>query len=333
MTEELMNLTNSSSFQGFPLCYPESGACLPIAVEWTIILINIITAVVNVLHLFILSKITRLRATAYGDILKMLAVTDVYFAIPTTLQTTCALRAVITYHKRVGLFLQVLTRTSVYIRLFTLSLASLERLLAIYRPFRHGNSNFVRYIWLWFILCWVASSIVAWRDLYSTNYYTCMDTVLGISNCTNFRSSRRCVVAVITLSIISTTFLVLVRIQLCKMNRVAAHRQQAPKDLKKAAFYILTIVLIFYLCFTTFIIDGLLLWWFRKSINNLRVFALLLNSIYGLLNTFVYGWISPAYQRKARQLWTAGREMVAARCHQFCDPRPFSIRVSVIGMH
>ena len=299
-----MYSNNTSSNQQFSLCQPESTICLSPSIEWTIISVNIISGLVNILHFVVLSKIPQLKATAYGAILKALCITDLYFVIPTILQTNCSLRNIVTYHFRLGIFFQVLTGWVVYLRPLMLAFASCERFLALYRPFLHETSKFVQHVWLWLIFCLLGALTFAVRDIMMGKEFACVDTVVGVNSCTNNSASQRCAISVALPSAIMTTFLMLVLVQIRKMNRVQVTGNQN-KDLRKAALYVLAMVFVYYFCFSVTIVDKVVLWSIDRSLTNLRLIGLLLNSLYGILNTIVYGWITPSYRRLTIQLCTS----------------------------
>ena len=294
--------TNSTSFQGFSVCFPKDGECLHPAIECIIVLFNLISMLTNILHLILLNRIASLKGTAYGIILKGLSIADLYYTLPTILQSSCTLRLAVVQRFEVGLFFVTISGLSVYFRLFILTLASLERFLALCRPFKHSDSIFVRHMKVWSGLCCVAAIAFSVRDLNIETENTCLDLVTGFSNCANLRGSRRCAISMVLLSSISTIFLILVQIQLRKMNRVSTSVNREDKELKVAALYVLAMVLVFYFCFLVAIIDKIILWAFHTSVTGIGVVALLLNSLYGVLNTVIYGWVTPTYQHNAKLL-------------------------------
>ena len=314
-----MESNHSSARQLVPLCNNKTTLCLPSHVQWTIVSINCFSIILNIFHMVILSRIKSLRGKAYYAILQATSTADILYGVRTLGQTMCLGRQLMQRWNPAAIWSSYFGSCTTYVRLLTLSIACIDRFLAMYRPFKHKTSLFVRFIWLWISLTWIVGGVIMpCRDVFTDFHAMCMDIALAANHCIARKIDKSVCIGVYYIhSLVLTVTLSLVLKQIYNLNKrlpsyppETLHRQRGTK---MAAIYVILIVIVYFLCYSLFIIDWSIMLAKGGTENRLRVLGVVTNSCFGILNTLIYGWITKAYQRQVAGIFPCIRQCTASR--------------------
>lgn len=297
-----MGENQSSVVEIIPLCNKQTSICLPPSIEWTIIATNVFSLILNVLHMAILCQIKALRGKAYFAILQATSAADVLYALRTFSQVLCQGRMFMQRWVPAGFWSSFFNSTTTYIRLVTLGIACMDRFLAMYRPFNHRSSLFVRHIWVWLAISWVfAGVLLPFRDVFTDQNAICMDIALAANHCIARPDKATCASFMYLQTTFLTVSLTFVLIQIYRIRQRlpsyprSTHRH---KETTIAAVYVILMVFVYFLCYSLHIVDATIALVTGSTDNHIRIPGVIINSFYGILNTLIYGWITKAYQRE-----------------------------------
>ena len=305
-TEENLTETDqstSSEVLAIELC---EGNELECGRHWIFLLIHIICIIINIIHIVILNHISALKQKPYLKILQHLTIGDVVynsFDIPLCI---CSLRNWLfaSFDLSYAAVLHLLRLVSLCARFNLLVLTTYEKYLAICKPYRYEQSVAIRHVHLSAMVTWILSValilpgwIFFWRD-------TCWNQIYGPMYSTGNDAGRLYNGAVaILLTVILLVFAAQILHKLVKMNKAHTTYNGLDFMLMRAGAYVITISLIYVICqFTPVIIMAAVRMVERRTYLWTDIFSYSLWLSYGYINTFLYGWFSPAYRRQAHTL-------------------------------
>ena len=220
--------------------------------KYTVVIVNIISLVVNVLHIFILGRLPALRGTTYLFILQQISAADVY-AIMSMGEIFCVHHKLyinknimigvlfVTFHEHCGLM-----------RFNILALASTERYLSLCHP-QGGDAvcftlwSRARKIKLIAASLWIGGFVFLFVKNYLSKDELCVWAFYGPSTKGSIKS---CVIMLSYVMIISAT-IVVCNFKVMRELKKASLQEQLPTTnnlAKQTMYFILIINIAFYIC-------------------------------------------------------------------------------------
>lgn len=248
----------------------------------------------------------------------LLTTTDIFHATSSIADYNCSVRQAMLQHRVLADILAFYFAVLPNIRYNVITMAYVDRWLALSKPFTYSTGIFAKYFWLWTIcLVVLLSNLIATLRYLAAEGY-CMDNVYGISysggvllNVTYAFPSA----AYVCLHVILNG-LTLKQLWLLKKKRST---QGPDEQLKKSVKTLLIIVLLYYMCLilspiTVTIIKS------TKTDNASKSTLLLLATVpvqlYSCFNFLTYGIINESYRREIKETF----KKVSSRCLQLIGP-------------
>ena len=267
--------------------------------------VNVIAFVINCLHLGIISQLRTLKETPYRCVLINLALADIVNGVCMAAFYGCYKFFVTNFARgepelRIPIAITLFTRN--YISFHVFALASMEKYLAICKPFSYESSVIVRRLPVNFIIVWL--------------YVFSLSTVFAIVEAldlipwmTNLRITvlRTSVIAVAP-SLLSGTLLIKVYRQLKRM-RNRSQNSTDDKNKTKAAMYL---IIIFTLEVIVFLLNSICIIVMHSTGVGVicKIWHAFIKAPYTILNTVIYGWRTQSYQQYVRKLIGCNRRQV-----------------------
>lgn len=280
------------------LCSGNYKQCNYVPWEITLIFFNCVSAFVNCVHLIILSNIRSLRGKAYLVVLQHIAVADIVASIASCLRIACTIHNKATESRGFSAFISMIDFTLI-VRYYILAAACTERAKALSNALRYDSSPLVSHMSMWLALIWVFCALVAViRDVLFYDRL-CVNRVTGPGNLNELEPSLMTAVEIIIPSVVTIVSLCKVAYEMTKMSGRSTNIQE--QEIFAAAKYVKIITAVFFLCFipTLMVFIGLYAGFFSAHFTSLAVFG---HSIYGILNTAIYGWMTKPYRKQFRNL-------------------------------
>lgn len=304
------NLGNSSSNLSsgtlIPFCAGAKNLCPE--VDWIVYTTYVITGVsilLNIVHITILNSFRGIKGTVYHRLMMSLTVAEILNCIKSVLKVNCFVRHAAAASYVVSRVLIFYSDFASYNRYVILTIAFIDRWMAMARPFRYNDSLFVRFFWVWLLVpCVLTSIFIVIRDAVLTESI-CMEDVYGVTNCGDDLVPRLlCQLYFSVNLLLDSIFMVLVLWELWKMSK--RQLTQDDKDVKTASRTILVLALLYYTCLT---VAPLASWTISRGLSanqklsdTVGLFAYLPISFYSVMNVVTYGLMSEGYRVKVKQI-------------------------------
>ena len=302
---------------------PEDDVCATRGVVLASLLLNAVAIIIILLHILLLTRLQSLQdMNTYRMVLQHIAAADLLSAMSLVVRDNCALRLHMLGKPLVSAaMLSIATDIAPTFRLYILALSAYERYLAVCQPYGHNEHFIIKYSRLSIGAVWiVAMLLVMTRDLIF-HEHLCVHPVLGPTMLKDFGVlSINCISTFICWLVITVSLAKLCQeLKILKQRRVKTWKDK--RNIASAHYVIiicglysidmipLALTLLMYFCSTH-----------QPIVNGMAgdIF-----SLYGLVNSVVYGIMTRNYLIEMRQFLCFNRRQIAPLSH--------STRINVIG--
>ena len=309
----MANSTNTSK-DFVQLCRPDDSLCNRLAIEITLVGLNLLSVVINSLHLFILSKIRSLQGTPYLRLLQFIAGVDVADGVVCALRASCFPRKVLQNSRPLSAIVTVFASLLTVKYYMVLSIA-IERFIALAFPLKYQGSLFIRKISLWLslqiaavMLESVVQNILQYKSI-------CINIHYGPNDVSGFWTSKIIMAMRILPSLAIIILMTKVFLELRKMKKKALSSRE--KELVNATKSVMIICCMMVSCLIPPFLSLFLIR--NTSITHITTgtISLVAFILYSIMNSIIYGWRTDKY-----------RQVVAGffRSHVHFKPSSFSPR-------
>lgn len=303
MHDSFDNLTDTThDYAGYviPPCNCGSAVERLDLVAYPMAAFNVFSIFANIIHMVILSLIPSLKKSSYYHVLLHISISDIHYALYAICRLTLN-RAEYFQNspKFVYLIYDIIMTSADSNRYLILAMASFERYSALCRPMAHTTSKFTVYIHIWLPCSWIV--IFVWTSIGVGVFHEdlCFNPLTGPSTAYGKVSG-----AVIILGAVGPCLLAIAALQtrvlaeLLRMRETNITREQT--TIRKATHSLLIIIGVFYLCLTPTMAAFLNRLYRGPTYRSLDYYlgSVLFSSLYGVVNTLIYGWMTPAYRHK-----------------------------------
>lgn len=285
------NLTEST----LGLCPDEENVCTGKILEYSTLGVNVFSVIVNIFHMLVLSRLQWLKRQAYYYILVHISVIDTASAVVMMFRSSCALNHLaLNLPPLVGAVVSGLYDTFGLMRWYVVTFACVERYLAVCQTLRYSSYSLVTHIGKILTFLWIpALAMMLGRDIMFKDT-VCIDPSLGVLNFTSmgpgiFSTFNLLVPTIVSFVTMTKTWRALRQMKL--------GIRKIDKGTKKSAIYIMTISAVFYICLLPASVYIIMMSFGYYSAKILRIPVTILYSLYGILNTLIYGWSVKSYRR------------------------------------
>lgn len=301
---------NTSTLDGWiPMCEEDFQRIDSVA--YTLAAVNTLSILYNMFHIYVLSTLSSLKRSAYYHILTHLTAADIHMASYTICQlifnrthffSISTLHAIVIY--------DILFSTSYTNRYLIMTVACLERYYALCRPMEHKTSKLVNYIHIWLPACWIFSFLlIAVRDVVFV-HDLCFDSLTGPAIRNGLGPGVFTSTASIVPSIITGLLVTRVLVELfCMRKREVA---QTETQVKRATLYLSIIVIVFFVCLIPPSMSYLMLISGVENLSSMGYYigVVFFTTLYGFLNTLIYGWMNSTYRKRVRLILHCKRNQI-----------------------
>ena len=296
-----MNITNSSSSGAVvDLCINVRLICgLPIWGELMLV-INIVSIIVNILHYATLQVARKTSEephviTAWQKMLVQFAITDVACGLGGLIRACIFRRLVYGKSSAIGAVINFLSDIGNAVRFYVVALACYDRLIAIRWPFRYSSDILITRVNTICTVVWCCSSVfIILRDALFHDVI-CIHDIIGVTSLFDNRNA-----AIMSYSFLLPPALVIIILNvilLVELHKIRGTTTQPPNIANKATLYTAISSCLFIACLSPGFLGSVLNSVDLTFEDTLNYIGYLLHSIYGILNTVVYGWMNARYRQ------------------------------------
>ena len=299
--------TNNSDTDLTAFCEGSQKVC--ISVDWVVNLaftFNALAIPLNLAHMFILSRFKRVQNGVYFKVMILLTLSEILNPIKVMLKLSCSLRWVtMTSHTSARILIFYSDFVS-YNRFVILTIAFIDRWMAMAKPFQYGESLFTRFFWVWVsISCGTTALLIIIRDVLISDTI-CMDEVYGVGNCGAELIPRITCQLYFTVNLLlDSVFMILILKELWKMRKRSLSADD--KELKSASRTLLVLAGLYYFCLT---VAPLASWNLSGLVKEdkvlketIRLIFYIPLSLYSIMNVVVYGIMSEGYRARVKNMF------------------------------
>ena len=291
------------------LCGNSTGGC-DSYISAVFVAINIVSIIVNIMHILILSKIPALRKLNYFWILVNLTLVDIGASIAFAFGVSCPIYQLqVSAESMLGsiILLAAMDSTSLC-RYFQLTLAGLDRFYAVCKPFDYTDSRILRNVGKVSLLSWILIGALCAANV-ALNSQKCFGEVgpfLGkLAANTNYMYIEIALVLAIIVPSVATAVLLGKVMRELKRMKQKRNMNEEDREVRSAARYVIGTCILFYstvaLTFVFVIIN--LSMEIKTDLN--RIFqwvAVGIHAFYGIGNVVLYGLMNHAYVAKIKNI-------------------------------
>ena len=292
-------MANNTTSSNASLLVDNSGNRLECSdpLELLTAVVNVIAFLINTFHLGIISRLDTLKGTRYRCVLINISLADILHNVFMAVSYSYCEIAKIAFMNGESILripLTIVTFTSNYIGFHVFALASMEKYLAICKPFSYESSVIVRRLPVNFVIVWLyvfsISNVVA--------FIARLDLIPGMSN--NEMTVLGTLVLAVAPSLLSGTLLIKVYGELRRM-KIRSNSSSEDSEKTKAAMYL---IIIFTLEMIVFLLNSICI--IVVGYTGVAVICKIWNAHikapYTILNTVIYGWRTQSYRQYVRKL-------------------------------
>lgn len=280
-----------------PSCF-NSPLCLNANLQFPMIAMSFLSLSVNIFHLVVLASISSLKRSPFMTVMNAIATADILYSISSLLILSCKLRRIC----RASYFLSTLLSSqmsfSFCLRYFYLATALVERLLSTYR--RSLSKEALNQ--LHWVLIGEAFALVIVLVIQESLYYRhiCYSTVAGPINASHPATKIINSIALCAPLGVMLIAIPMLSIQLYRLSKKSVTNTQ--KSIVAATKYVIITGLMF-LLFPFVIIVRVVIYEELPSKEHLfNALLMMAQSLYGILNTVIYGLMSKVYRKQLYRL-------------------------------
>ena len=267
--------------------------------------VNVIALVINCLHLWIISRLRTLKGTPYRCVLINLALADIVHNVYMATFYSCYKFFIINFSRgepelRIPITMAMFIRN--YISFHVFALASMEKYLAICKPFSYKSSVIVRRLSVNFFIVWLY--VVS-----PSTGFAIVEALDLIPWMTNVRMTvLRTSVLAIAPSLLSGTLLIKVYQELRRM-RIRSQNSSKDSDKTKAAMHL---IIIFTLEVIVFLLNSICVIVMHSTgvVVICKIWNAFIKAPYTILNAVIYGWRTRSYRQYVRELISCNQRRV-----------------------
>lgn len=274
---------------------------------------NLMSAFINILHLHILSKMTNLTGSNYYYILVNLTINDIFVSCCFAIGGICGVQKFLALPEKhlAGILLLIARDVFVNSRYYQLTLASLDRFYAICKPFDYAESRVLQNIGKLFVLGWIFNIILSITLNFTYREDICVAQIIGVRLRATSSTSKLYALPLTILpsaipSVITSVLIIKVVKELNAMKQ-RTPRESEDLELKSATKYIVIVCVMFYCSLTPLLLLMLSRALFGintyQKMSTIKWFVFLCQTLYGIGNVIVYGFVNRGYVRKAKELF------------------------------
>lgn len=262
---------------------------------------NATSLTINILHLYILTRLDILKGVKYRNILIHITLADIISSLSLTVIYSCRNVFLIYELNKVGVpqgWQLVAVHSSIGVPFYTyywiFVIAAIEQYYAICQPLRYSQSIFTRHISRILALVWLIVTILVCLQMTLSSLYATSPAVffsiLGTIDC-----AYKLTPCIVTSSLLTRSMMELSHMS----NRQPT---EGTHQLRTMAVYLTAIFTIFAI-YTLFDIT-VTVYDMTYTLSNEFVLDRVRNTVkpaYGILNTVIYGWRTKAYRQQIRR--------------------------------
>ena len=269
------------------------------------VMINVISFMINNFHLCIILRLETLKGTKYRCVLINVVLADIANTIGNAIFYSCNEFFLLNYIHGVPelrIPISMMMIISNYVSFHVFLVASVEKYLAICKPFTYQSSVLGRWLPVNFFAVWL--------------YICSLGTIVTVINVLNLIPGMsnlgmivfRTTIFAVVPNLVSGTLLIKVYKELKRMRNRSEISAQDDEQ-KNAAMYL---IMIFTLEMIVFLLNSICILFTHGTGNPLlcTIWNAFIKAPYTILNTVIYGWRTQSYRQCVRKLFGCNRRQI-----------------------
>ena len=261
------------------------------------VIVNVISFLINSLHLCIISQLEALKGTQYRFVLMNIALADIVIGIVSVMFFSCYDFFIFNYaagepELRIPLMIVIIFLN--YISFHVFLVASIEKYVAICKPFSYQSSMIVTRLPVVFAIVW----LYIFTSGTVTTVIEVLDLIPWLDDL-GMAAFRTTIFAIIP-NLLSAILLIKVYGELKRM-RSRSQNSAEDNDKRKAAMYL---IIIFTLEMIVFLLNSvcMIIFYTTKVVLGFKLWHGFIKTPYTILNTVIYGWRTQSYRQRVRKV-------------------------------
>lgn len=270
--------------------------------------LNFVVAVLNLIHIVIISKLKKTGNSVFLITLYYTNVIDILYAIFGAAIYSCSLKTITFGNIEAVLVITTMFLSVTFLRCISLLFTLIDRWLILSKPMFYESSLFVRHFSMWLALSTVGVSAYSIALAVISFEMQFLDANFGFLLCEG-TSGLYCLTYLVPFVILNIITIVFGCLFLYEF-KVFYRRQRAnieDKERKEVANYVFVSTIMFII--VTAVISAAVAVSLLLSIDSMRLLINFFRQVYGVLNIFCFLFTTKAYQQKLKAMfsWRSSR--------------------------
>lgn len=258
-----------------------------------LMVLNALSITVNILHIVILTSMQRIKEYPHVKIFINIAFADILTSASFLVRVSVRDFSIFFQHDPIWVYIYDVTLNFVpLVRCLLLTLATIERYIAVCRPITYHTSIVISRLTMWLTLLWIFGLFLTiCRDSFCD---ICVSEMMGPVVYYDVKFIYFVLGVNLTTNCSSIIFLALVFRELRHMR--SRTRTSSNNLIINATKYVGCIFLFFFLGILSPALHVIFSFFLGMTYRGSNYVDMCLTSSYGIMNAVIYGWIIPAYR-------------------------------------
>lgn len=288
-----------------PLCEQGTDVCHSEEVAITLMILNIVCILTNIVHIAVLKSMPSLRGKPYLTVLVIVSASDVLYSVAGFLQNSCHIRrALLTTSLQTlwAVLKETIIQSSMTFRYITVCLSSIERYIAVCQPYTTYKA--MVHLGKISVILHLVIFAIFFGLMWMSRYDFCVDSLLGPVN----ESSTA--ILIVVLCIIWVALVVTIASSSFILREIHRMKRRAPVNedaqLRKTSRYIILINAAFHIIMTPpAMMPVVILVRQGEPSRPLGAiyYVIIAHASFGIFNTVLYGFMFQPYRTQLRKMF------------------------------
>ena len=286
--------------------------CMKIPLEALAIAVDILSAVANIIHIYIISRLKKKERSIFLTTLYYANVLDVLMSAAGLAGHVCLFRRAMLGDVALAFASTAYAMVLVLTRYATLLFSVIDRWLILSKPFSYKSYQFVRKYPAWLAMITIGPIVYYGTMLTAGRSFACFDSQFGYLFCDEDHLDY-CLIIILPYGLVNIPIVIFSTLFFIEYKKLLRRQQVTPvmsqsvitTDQRQANDYVFVSAVIYFIYTATMTLLGTIS--LQAPIHSLKPLISLENVFYSVLNIFAFFKTTKSYQHKVKEIFLCAK--------------------------